>query len=103
MARNTGLGGAGSELLRVTAEPVADVPPVEGEEQGGQAESNASRARRRKPATTAGKTKPRNVRLTDDVHDRLWLLARQRKQTVSAVANALLDSALPKWEIRRQA
>jgi hypothetical protein len=32
----------------------------------------------------AGKTKARNLRLMEDVHDRLWLLARQRKQSVSA-------------------
>jgi hypothetical protein len=49
-----------------------------------------------------GKTKARNLRLTEDVHDRLWLLARQRKQTISAVANDLLDRDLPRWELKRQ-
>jgi predicted transcriptional regulator len=43
----------------------------------------------------------RNIRLSDDVHDRLWLLARQRKQTVSAVANELLDKVLPRWRVER--
>ena len=41
-----------------------------------------------------GKTKARHLHLTEDVHDRLWFLARQRKQSVSAVANDLLDRAL---------
>jgi predicted transcriptional regulator len=49
------------------------------------------------------KTRARNIRLSDDVHDRLWLLARQRKQTVSAVADDLLNKALPRWEVKRQA
>jgi hypothetical protein len=40
--------------------------------------------------------------LSDDVLGRLWLLARQRKQTVSAVANELLDKTLPRWELKRQ-
>jgi hypothetical protein len=40
--------------------------------------------------------------LTEDVHDRLWLLAGQRKQSVSAVASDLLDRALPRWELKRQ-
>jgi hypothetical protein len=30
-----------------------------------------------------------------DVHDRLWMLARQRRQSVSAVVNDLLDKSLP--------
>jgi predicted transcriptional regulator len=56
---------------------------------------------RRKRAAPAGKTKARNIRLSDDVHDRLWLLARQRKQTVSAVADDLLNKALPRWDLKR--
>lgn len=56
--------------------------------------------RRRRPAAT-GQLKARNVHLSDDVHDRLWMLARQRKQTVSAVLNDLLDKQLPRWEVKR--
>jgi hypothetical protein len=33
----------------------------------------------------------------------LWLLARRRKTTVSAVANDLLDKALPRWRMEREA
>ena len=33
--------------------------------------------------------------------DRLWMLARQRKTTVSAVANDLLDKNLPRWKVER--
>jgi hypothetical protein len=40
--------------------------------------------------------------LIDDVHDRLWVLARQRKQTtVSAVAGDVLDRNLPRLRIER--
>ena len=53
-------------------------------------------------AVPASKTRTRNIRLSDDVHDRLWFLARQRKATASAVANDLLDRALPRWELKRQ-
>ena len=35
--------------------------------------------------------KGRKINLPDEVHDRLWLLARQLKQSVFAVANDLLD------------
>jgi hypothetical protein len=81
------------------------VPPDDLEAgQGGDAGPDAparSRSTRRRTAP-AGKTRPRNVRLSDDVHDRLWFLARQRKATVSAVANELLDRALPRWELKRQ-
>lgn len=58
---------------------------------------------RRRRQAPAGKTKARNLHLSDDVHDRLWFLARQRKTTVSAVANDLLDKALPRFELKRQA
>jgi hypothetical protein len=110
MARTTGLGAASMELLRPTAPAEAPddrpAPPdnVEAEghdDQAGEAQSPPSRIRKKRLAPT-GKTKARNLRLTEDVHDRLWLLARQRKQSVSAVANDLLDRALPRWELKRQ-
>jgi hypothetical protein len=37
-----------------------------------------------------------------DVHDRLWMLARQRRQSVSAVANDLLDKSLPRWVVKKE-
>jgi hypothetical protein len=93
------------ELLRSTAEPAENVPPDDAEAEGrgdqpGDPAASPARARRRRPAPAA-KTKARNLRLSDDVHDRLFLLARQRKTTVSAVANELLDKALPRWEMKR--
>lgn len=59
-----------------------------------------TRTRRKRTAPT-GKTQGRKLHLTDDVHDRLFFLARTRKQSVSAVANDLLDKALPKFELKR--
>ena len=62
----------------------------------------APKRTRRVRTAPAGKTRARNLHLSDDVHDRLWLLARDRRTTVSAVANNLLDKALPRFEVKRQ-
>lgn len=96
------------ELLRSTApvEPADAGQAEEAETEGrGDAVSLAEapgRAKGRRKATAPAKTKARNIRLSDDVHDRLWLLARQRRQTVSAVADDLLNKTLPRWEVKRQ-
>lgn len=93
------------ELLRSTVPAADDDGQADDGEGRGDAPGDSStapkRARRARTAP-AGKTKARNIRLSDDVHDRLWLLARQRKQTVSAVVNDLLDKGLPRWELKRQ-
>ena len=59
---------------------------------------------RGKRSTTADKSpsRARNLRLSDDVHDRLWFLARQKRQSVSAVANDILSRSLPRWDLKRQ-
>src|SRR4051794_37582105 len=111
MARSTGLGTASMELLRPTAppaEPPDDPNPIapqdDAEGRGDQAPESRQPSKRPpsgRPAST-GKTKARNLHLSDDVHDRLWLLARQRRTTVSAVANDLLDKALPRWKMERE-
>jgi hypothetical protein len=93
------------ELLRPTAAaeaPESAAPDDAADEGRGDAaqEPGVPKARRKR-AAPAGKTKARNIRLSDDVHDRLWLLARQRKQTVSAVADDLLNKALPRWDLKR--
>jgi hypothetical protein len=38
--------------------------------------------------------------LPQELHDRLWLTARKRRTSVSAVAILALDQYLPKLEIR---
>jgi hypothetical protein len=92
MARTTRLEAASMELLRPTAPaepphdrpaPPDDVEVEKRDDRAGESQSPLPRARRKRPAP-AGKTKARNLRLMEDVHDRLWLLARQRKQSVSA-------------------
>src|SRR5438309_12059745 len=111
MARTSGLGTASMELLRSTAPAEArdDAGPADetGDKtygRGGEsADAQAAPKRVRRARTApAGKSKARNLHLSDDVHDRLWLLARQRKQTISAVADDLLNKALPRWEVKRQ-
>jgi hypothetical protein len=97
-------------LFRPTAAspdaPPADDPPAEVEGQGGEpgvVEMPARPRHRARKAAAAAKTRARNIRLSDDVHDRLWQLARQRRQTVSAVADELLNKALPRYEVKRLA
>ena len=109
--RKTGLGTLPAGLLRPTT-PHETIPPepdtgpdeagdqIEG--QGGATEAKpATRARRKRPVVV-GKTTGRKLILPDDVHDRLWLLARQRRQTVSAVAAEILDRNLPRFTISRE-
>lgn len=97
-------------MLRPTVPPAeaADgqaAPPDDADTEGrgdASAESTPAPARsRRKRTAPTGKTQGRKLHLTDDVHDRLFFLSRQRKQSVSAVANDLLDKALPKFELKR--
>ena len=100
------------ELLR----PTAAVQPLDVAEQAddqaeGETESRgdssgveptSTRRPRRAKAAHGGKTRARNIRLSDDVHDRLWQLAHQRRTTVSAVADDLLNKTLPRYEVKRQ-
>lgn len=41
--------------------------------------------------------------MPDGIHDRLWLLARQRRVSVSSVAAAILDKILPRFRVEREA
>jgi hypothetical protein len=96
------------ELLRSTAPEDAgpvDVVGTEGRGYAGAvggADPAPKRARRVK-AAPAGTTRARNIRLSDDVHDRLWPPARERQQTASAVANHESNKVLPRYEVKRQA
>ena len=97
---------------RAEAEPeqaeVGDDPgQVEGQ---GQAEGRgvappepkgSTRTRRKRPPVSTVTT-GRKLQLPDDVHDRLWLLARQRKTTVSAIATEILDRNLPRFKVERE-
>ena len=106
--RKTGLGALPAGLLRPTT-PLETMPPEpdtvddQGGEQGGSTEAKptAGKTRRKRPVV-ASKTTGRKLVLPDDVHDRLWLLARQRRQTVSAVASEILDRNLPRFTVSRE-
>jgi hypothetical protein len=91
-------------LETMPPEPIASLEePVDpGEEQGGSAEAKPTTKARRKRPLVASKTTGRKLVLPDDVHDRLWLLARQRRQTVSAVATEILDRNLPRFTVSRE-
>ncbi len=109
--RKTGLGTLPAGLLRPTTlhetipfEP--EVGPDQGDDlaegQGGSSEPKPATKGRRKRPVVASKTTGRKLILPDDVHDRLWLLARQRRQTVSAVAAEILDRNLPRFQVTRE-
>jgi hypothetical protein len=97
-------------LMRPTT-PHETIPPEpeagpdeagdQAEGQGGAAEVKPARSRRKRPVV-ASKTTGRKLILPDDVHDRLWLLARQRRQSVSAVAAEILDRNLPRFQVTRE-
>lgn len=101
-------------LLRPTPPPEPDAPdgpidgpddagePAEGPGRGAAPEARAARIRARRPAPPPGAgTRGRKLHLPDDVHDRLWLLARQRRKSVSAVAAEVLDRNLPRFKVER--
>lgn len=82
--------------------------PEPAEEQGGEspsAEAKASKPRRSRRAASAAKVDESDhgakLHLSPDVRFRLRMLAYQRGASLSAVANELLDKALPKWSIER--
>jgi hypothetical protein len=109
--RKTGLVMPGS-LLRPTSQtppdqleatdsgPEESLEAPEGTESAS-AETRTPRARtrRKKPG---GETRGRKLVLPDTVHDRLWLLARQRRQSVSSVAAEILDRGLPRFRVERE-
>ena len=74
--------------------------PAEGPGRGAAPEARAPRLRARRPPPAAG-ARGRKLHLPDDVHDRLWLLARQRRKSVSAVAAEILDRNLPRFKVER--
>src|SRR6478609_10895932 len=95
--RRTGLAALPTGLLRPTRPPESPIPPdaaavdeeaaepaeaAEGNEGQGRgeaaAESKTPTRTRRKRQPVSSKTTGRKLHLPDDVHDRLWLLARQR-------------------------
>jgi hypothetical protein len=98
-----GTGPAASRLLRPTTplEPEVEQQDDQVEGQVGSAEVKPRVRPRRKRPAVASKTSGRKLILPDDVHDRLWLLARQRRQTISAVAAEILDRNLPRFSVTR--
>ena len=82
-------------------EPADDAPEaVQGEGRGVADAKPAKPRRKRVPA--GGETRGRKLHLPDGIHDRLWLLARQRRATVSAVAADILDKSLPRFRVERE-
>jgi hypothetical protein len=114
--RKTGLGSLPAGLMRPTTPPEPAITPEApeadpaGEGRGvdrraaeamSAAASSTPRPRRKRPAVST-KTTGRKLHLPDDVHDRLWLLARQRRTTVSTVAAEILDRNLPRFKVERE-
>ena len=84
--------------------------PPDQEEQGGDppaeetsAASTAPKVRKRKAASVRADSGDDGAKLylSPDVRFRLRMLAYQRGKKISAVANEVLDKALPKWKLER--
>src|SRR3954466_5410600 len=87
----------------ISAERGGDAPspePVAREEAATQAEPKAPKTRKKRAPST-DKTEGRRLYLSQGGHFRLRMLAYQRKQKISEVAEDVLDKALPKWEVNR--
>jgi hypothetical protein len=84
-----------AELIEQGGEGRLDESPVE---------AKASKARKKKAtAATGADTSDDGAKLylTPDVRFRLRMLAYQRGKKISAVANEVLDKALPRWNLER--
>lgn len=79
--------------------------PPDQREQGGEPVDDAPKApkpRKKKATTTAtDESKGEKLYLTADVKFRLRMLAFKRGAKISAVANEVLDKALPRWTLER--
>lgn len=101
-----------SGIFSATTRPEPEpVEPIEAAEQGGASQPEDSpaeaKAKTRKRKSTAAATGPdtseegAKLYLTPDVRFRLRMLAYQRGKKISAVANEVLDKALPRWNLER--
>jgi hypothetical protein len=54
-------------------------------------------ARRSRKITSA--TTDRTIHLPEDIHERLWFLARQQGTTIALLAVDILDRALPRFKV----
>ncbi len=84
----------------IPAEVATDDQAETNESRGGDAKPTAKTRKKRVPV--GGETRGRKLHLPDGIHDRLWLLARQRRVSVSAVAADILDKNLPRYRVERE-
>ena len=92
-------------ILQPTTPPEDTAPAGEG--QGGDPgavspEPKPPRVRKKKAAPAAAeKVEGRRLYLSEDVHFRLRMLAYQRGQKISEVAQEVLDRGLPRYDVNR--
>jgi hypothetical protein len=92
-------------ILQPTTPPEDPAPAEEG--QGGDSaaatpEPKLPRVRKKKAAgPTSEKVEGRRLYLSEDVHFRLRMLAYQRGQKISEVAQEVLDRGLPRYDVNR--
>jgi hypothetical protein len=92
-------------ILQPTTPPEDPAPAEEG--QGGDhaaaaPEPKLPRVRKKKAAgPTSEKVEGRRLYLSEDVHFRLRMLAYQRGQKISEVAQEVLDRGLPRYDVNR--
>jgi len=102
MSLPTGIFSATTRPEPEPAEPTGQGSQVQADDTP--AEAKTSKARRKKAtAATGADTSDDGAKLylTPDVRFRLRMLAYQRGKKISAVANEVLDKALPRWNLER--
>jgi hypothetical protein len=93
----------------ISAQPQEPAPAVESVQtqepaipaNKGQESSPAPKKRAPRPSSSVVETKPRTIHLSDDVFDRLRLMAAQERCKISAIVERLLNNNADRFSVRK--
>jgi hypothetical protein len=93
----------------ISAQPQEPAPAVESVQtqepaipaNKGQESSPAPKKRAPRPSSSVEATKPRTLHLSDDVFDRLRLMAAQERCKISAIVERLLNNNADRFSVRK--
>ena len=93
----------------ISAQPQEPAPAVESVQtqepaipaNKGQESSPAPKKRAPRPSSSVEATKPRTLHLSDDVFDRLRLMAAQERCKISAILERLLNNNADRFSVRK--
>lgn len=106
-----GLGNVSSFAALVKSDPqaapastmISDDPAPDAGNTGTEGAATLEKSARKKRVKVVARLEKRGLHLSQDVMNRLTFLAHERKQSLSQVANAILDGNLPKYTLNRVA